>query len=132
MPVAREHADPCGGRERGNVEHAAERETMADIASRTFLRVQVAVVLGDGGLVHGRTEVWRIGQGLGICVVSEKAKAVGVLAADVHVPGVIPALRRIFEAIDGAYGESLALDDGIGIAAGSQYSAVNKCQSLVR
>src|ERR1700674_4649127 len=62
MPVLGKQASPSRRRVGWNVEHTAQRQAMPHVAGGPFLRGQVAVVLRDRGLVHGRAEVGRVGQ----------------------------------------------------------------------
>src|SRR5215831_2747471 len=87
---------------------SAERESMADIAGRTFFSCQITVVLRDGGLEHGCTKVWRVRETLGEGVVSQEGESMCITAPHVHIAGVIPALRCIFQQVDGADGENRA------------------------
>src|SRR6267142_732654 len=132
MTVLCEHASPRRRRIGWNVKDTAERKAMPHIASRPFLRRQIAVVLWDRSLVHRRAEVRRISQRLGEGVVGQQAESVRVLPAHIHVSGVIPTLGGILEPIDRAHGKSLTLNNRVWIAAGSQYSSINKRQRLVR
>src|SRR5262249_42862611 len=52
-----------------------------------------------------------------------------ILAANVDVSGVVPALGGVFEEVDGADGERLALNNNVS-AARSQYSSWYEAQSL--
>ena len=63
-------------------------------------------------------------------VIRQEAESVGILAPHVHVAGVIPTLRRVLEQVDRAHGKSLALDNGVGIAAGRQHGAADKGKRL--
>ena len=69
---------------------------------RPLFGVQVVIVLRRGRLEHRRAEVRRVLERLGEGVVGQEAEAVGIAAPHVHVAGVIPALRGVFEQIDGA------------------------------
>src|SRR5205085_7602517 len=91
----------------------------------------IAVVLRDRAFVHGRAEVGRVRQVLGIGVIRQKAETAGILPANIYVTGVVPTLRRIFEQIDCADRERLALDDGVG-AARREYCVWNKTECLER
>src|SRR5882757_4463414 len=132
MPVLCEDASPRSRRIGRNVKDTAERKAMPHIASRPFLRPQVAVVLWDRSLVHRRAEVRRISQCLRESVVGQYAESVGILSSHIHVSSVVPALGGILEPIDRAHGKSLTLNNRVWIAAGSQYSSINKRQRLVR
>src|SRR5438046_8081539 len=78
------------------------------------------VILRNGGLVHGGTEIRSIGEALGKRVVGKKTQAVRITAAEVDVTRVVPALRAVFEEIDGADRESQALNDSIGATRGQR------------
>src|SRR5713101_3443750 len=118
MPVLGKQASPGGGRVGWNVEHTAQRQAMPHVAAGPFLRRQVAVVLRDRGLVHGRAEVGRVSQSFGKGVVRQEAEPVGISSANVYVGRVIPTLRRVLQPVDRAHGKSLALDNRVWIAAG--------------
>ena len=89
----------------------AEREAVADVAARALFGVEVVVVLRNGGFEHGRAEVRSVLESLGEGVVGQEAEAVRVAAAHVDVAGVVPALRGVFEQVDGAHREASWLDD---------------------
>ena len=55
-----------------------------------------------------------------------------VLPAHVHIACVVPALRRIFQPVDRAYRESLALDNCVGITARGQSGSVYKGKGFER
>src|SRR5437868_13218221 len=86
---------------------------MADIATRSFFCCEVAVVLRDRGLVHGRTKIGRVGEVLGKCVIDQEAQAARIPPAHVYIACVIPTLCCVLQQINGAYGERLALHDDI-------------------
>src|ERR1700751_2202070 len=102
---------------------------MANVAARPSLSGEIIVVLRDGAFVHGGAEIRRVGQVLGQCVIRQKAEAVGILSADVHVSGVVPTLRRVFEQVNGANRKRLALDYGVS-AAGSEHCAGYEAQCV--
>ena len=77
---------------------------MADIAARALFGGEVVVILWDCRLEHRRTKIWCIVECLGKRVVRQKTEAVRIAAAHIHIARVVPALRRVFEEIDGAYG----------------------------
>ncbi len=80
----------------------AQRKAAADVAAQAFLSIQVVVVLRSSRLEHGRAEIRRVLERLSERVVGEKAQAVGVTAAHIHVPRVVPALRCVLKQVDGA------------------------------
>src|SRR6185437_6613286 len=82
--------------------HRTDGDPMSNIASRTFLRIQVIVVLGYRRLEHGRSEIRSIFQRFGERIVGQETQSVCVTPTHVHVACVIPALSRVFEQIDGA------------------------------
>src|ERR1700680_4140140 len=115
MPVLGKQASPSGRRVGWNVEYTAQCKAMPHIAAGPFFRRKVAVVLWDRGLVHGRTEVGRIGQSFGKRVVRQEAEPVGVSSADVYVGRVIPTLRCVLQPVNRAHGKSLTLDNRVRI-----------------
>src|SRR5579864_7170356 len=102
---------------------------MPHVAARSFLGLQVPIVLRNRRFIHGGTKVGRIGQILGKGVVGEKAETVGISAPDVDVAGVVPALRGIFQKVDGAYRKRFALYDCV-CTAWRQLGSGNKRQRL--
>src|SRR6266478_1913774 len=131
MPVLAYQTNPLPPPKRRNIVNAAQREAMAHVTAGAFFEVQIPIVLGNRRLVHRRTEVRCVGQILCEGVVRQKTEPVRIPAADIHVSGVVPALRGIFEQIDGADRESFALHHG-GSAAGRQHRSRNKCERLER
>src|SRR6267154_80432 len=131
MPVLAYQTNPLPPLKRRNIVNAAQRETMADVTARAFFKVHIPIVLGNRRLVHRRSEVRRVGQILGEGVVGQKAKPMRIAAADIHVSGVVPALRGILEQINGADRESFALHDSRSTAR-RQYRSRNKCERLER
>src|SRR6266851_648627 len=131
MPVLSYQANPLLPPKRRNIVNAAQRETMADVTAGAFFKVQIPIVLGNRRLVHRRSEIRRVGQILGEGVVRQKAEPMRIAASDIHVSGVVPALRGILEQINGADRESFALHDS-GTAAGGQHRSRNKCERLER
>src|SRR5580765_9000212 len=104
---------------------------MSYVAAGSSLRLEIAVVLRNCAFVHRGAEVRGIRQILGQGVVRQETQAVGIFAAHIHVAGVIPALRGVFEQVDGADWEGLALNDSVG-AAGSQDGSGYEAQSVER
>src|SRR4051812_7970146 len=102
---------------------------MAHVTSWTLLSGEVAIVLRDRALIHGRTKVRRIAEVFRKGVVSEKTQTVGVPAAYVHISRVIPALGRVFQQVNRAYREGLALNDSV-CAAGNQHRVGDEAQRL--
>src|SRR5712664_809754 len=129
MPVLGYQAKPSLPPESGNIVNAAQGETLADVTAGAFFGVQIPIVLRDGGFVHGRTEVRRVGQILGEGIVGQEAEPMRIAAADIHVTRVVPTLRGVFQQIDGADRESLTLHNGSG-AARSQHRAWHKSKRL--
>ena len=86
---------------------------MANITARTFLSGEVAIVLRDRAFIHGRTKIRSVGEVFGKGVVRKKAQAVGIRAANVHISRVIPALGRVFQQVNRADREGLALNDSV-------------------
>src|SRR5260370_30402760 len=131
MPVLSYQANPLLPPKRRNTVNAAQRETMAHVTAGAFFKVQIPIVLGNGRLVHRRSEIRRVGQILGEGVVGQKAEPARIAAADIQVSRVVPALRGILEQINGADRESFALHHG-GSATGRQHRSRNKCERLER
>ncbi len=129
MPVLGYQAKPSLPPESGNIVNAAQGETLADVTAGAFFGVQIPIVLRDGGFVHGRTEVRRVGQILGEGIVGQKAEPMRIAAADIHVTRVVPTLGGVFQQIDGTDRESLTLHDG-GSAARRQHRARHKSEHL--
>src|SRR5258708_23068412 len=95
---------------------------MPDITGRALSRIEIAVVLRNGCLKHGRTKIRGVGETLGKRVVGQERKSMGVTPAHVDVAGVVPALCRVLQQIDGAYRERQT--DGIHL--GRQNSSGDK------
>src|SRR6267142_6444583 len=129
MPVLSYEAKPFLAPESRNIVNAAQREAMPDVAPRALFKVQIPIVLRDGGFVHGRTEVRRVGQILGEGIVGQKAEPMRIAAADIHVTRVVPTLRGVFQQIDGADRESFTLHYGGG-AARRQHRTRHKSKRL--
>src|SRR5713226_9202774 len=129
MPVLGYQANPFLPPECGNVVNAAQGKAMADVTARAFFSVEIPVVLWDGRFIHRRTEVWRVGQIFGESVVGQKAEPMRIAAADIHEARVVPALRGVFQQIDGADWKSLTLHEGSG-AIRRQHRARHKSKRL--
>ena len=84
------------------VVHSTHRETVAYIAAGTLLSGQVVVVLRDGGLKHRRAEVGCVAQVLRPGVIREQREPMLITPAHVYISGVIPALCRVLQQVDGA------------------------------
>src|SRR5947207_9225441 len=104
---------------------------MAHVTTWTLLSGEVAIVLRDRAFIHGRTKIRSIAEIFRKGVVSEKTQAVGVPAAYVHISRVIPALGRVFQQVNRAYREGLALNDSV-CAAGNQHRVWDEAQRLER
>jgi len=106
------------------VVNAAEREAVAYVASRALFGVEIEVVLrieassiGSGSLEH-RSGSWRRCSSQGSL---DRASSGGAGSRS----GVVPALGRILEQVDGADGKCLALDDGVVLPVGSVVPGTN-------
>src|SRR5262249_19952365 len=80
---------------------SAQSEAVFHIASRPFFRRQVIVILRNCGLKHRGTEVRRITQVLRPGIVSQESPTANITTANVHIAGVVPALRRVLQEVDG-------------------------------
>src|SRR5207245_6907432 len=99
----------CGGTGPGVVAHrwnridSAQSKAVPHVTSRAFLGGEIIIVLRNGSFEHRRAKIRSVTQVLRPCVVSEERQSVRIAATYVYVSGVIPALRRVLQEVDGAY-----------------------------
>src|SRR4051812_31302753 len=87
---------------------------MSDVASGTFLRIEVPVILRYGRLKHRRAEIGCVREVLSVCVIGENAEAACVSAPHVDISCVVPALRRVLEPVHRANRNCVADHGGSG------------------
>src|SRR5207302_19457 len=113
-PIFRRSAQTTGvGKSRQRI-HRAEYKAMTNVAPGAFFRGQGVIVLRNGSLKHRRPEIRRVAQVLRPGVVAEEGQTMREAAADIDVPGVVPALCRVLQQVDGTDREDCAYQVEVG------------------
>ena len=79
---------------------------MLDIASWSFLRGQIVIVLRNRGLEHRRTKIRRVTEVFCPSVIAQKRETARIAPAHVDIPCVVPTLRGILQQVNRARWEA--------------------------